>query len=221
MELLDNYLAVKKTIPDTVTLVAVSKFKPVETIRALFQEAGHTVFGESRAQELAAKQPVLPPEIDWHFIGHLQTNKIRMVLPFTSLIHSIDSYKLLKEVNKESARMNKVTNVLLQFHIATEESKYGLSREEAIGMLEDKEFKSLSNICIRGVMGMASFSDDQALVSKEFRNLRGVFEELHRGYFNASANFCEISMGMSGDYRLAIDEGSTMVRVGSLIFGER
>jgi pyridoxal phosphate enzyme (YggS family) len=221
MELLEKYLTVKQTIPDSVTLVAVSKFKPAEVIRTLFDETGHCVFGESRAQELAAKYPQLPERIDWHFIGHLQTNKIKMILPFTGLIHSIDSYKLLKEVNREAARMNRVTNVLLQFHIATEETKFGLSIEEAREMLDDAEFASMANVCIRGVMGMASFSDDHTLVRKEFKKLKTIFDGLQRDFFQSSAGFTEVSMGMSGDYELAIDEGSTMVRVGSLIFGER
>lgn len=221
MELIAKYQEVKRTIPGNVKLVAVSKFKRAETILELYEHAGHRFFGESRAQELFAKQQVLPGDIEWHFIGHLQTNKVKLVLPFTSLIHSVDSYKLVKEINKEASRIDKVAGILLQFHIASEETKFGFSLEEGIKMLEDHEFSNLTHVKIRGVMGMASLSNNIALVRKEFKSLKAIFEKLHADYFMMDDSFKEISMGMSGDYNLAIEEGSTMVRVGSSIFGER
>ena len=221
MELLKNYLAVKETIPANVTLVAVSKFKPVETILALHEVTGHCIFGENRARELSEKHAQLSADISWHFIGHLQTNKIKLILPFVDLIQSVDSYKLLKEINKEANRLGKIINVLLQFHIATEETKFGLSPEEAFQMIEDNEFIDLQNINIRGVMGMASYTDEQSLLRKEFKTLRQLFERFKLGYFNSNSSFAEVSMGMSGDYLIAIEEGSSMVRIGSRIFGER
>jgi len=221
MEFIKNYLAVRKTIPENVMLIAVSKFSPFETILTLYNETGHSLFGESRAQELALKQAQLPVGISWHFIGHLQTNKIKLLLAHTSLIQSVDSYRLLKEINRESAQLDKVTDVLLQFHVATEETKFGLSKDETVEMIMDKEFNTLQNIKLKGVMGMASFTDDHSLVRKEFKTLRRLFEELRRDYFASDASFSEVSMGMSSDYTLAIEEGSTMVRIGSLIFGER
>jgi pyridoxal phosphate enzyme (YggS family) len=221
MELIENYVTVRKTIPDNVSLVAVSKYTPESTIRLLHELAGHTVFGENRAQELAQKAPNLPQEIQWHFIGHLQTNKVRFILPYVRLIQSVDSFRLLKVIDREARQIDKVIKVLLQFHIATEETKFGLSVDEAFQMLENKEFAMLDHIDISGVMGMASFTDNQALVRREFAGLRMCFEELKSSYFTSADSFKEISMGMSNDYQLAIEEGSTMVRIGSLIFGDR
>jgi PLP dependent protein len=221
MELLKNFLAIRKTVPEHITICAVSKFKPVEAILELYKETGHSIYGESRAQELVAKMKVLPKAISLHFIGHLQTNKVKIVIPGIRLIQSIDSYRLLKEVDKESARIDKVTDILLQFHIASEETKFGFSPDEAMEMIEDKDFGSLQNINIKGVMGMATLTDNQTLIRKEFRSLRQVFETLKSEYFKSAGSFSEISMGMSDDYKLAIEEGSTMVRIGSLIFGER
>jgi PLP dependent protein len=221
MNLIDNYLQIKDLIPQGVKLVAVSKFKTTSVIRTLFEQTGHRIFGESRAQEFISKQVLLPDEVEWHFIGHLQTNKVKFVAPNAYLIHSVDSYKLLKEINREGERNNKTISILLQFHIATEESKFGFSIEEVRSMLEGKEFQDLNHVCIMGVMGMATLSDDNALIRKEFAMLRSHFETMKSTYFEKDQRFCEISMGMSGDYKIAIDEGSTMVRIGSLIFGER
>jgi PLP dependent protein len=221
MELVKNFKVIRKSIPDHITICAVSKFKPVEAILELYRETGHSVFGESRAQELVSKSIILPKDISLHFIGHLQTNKVRTVVPHVRLLQSIDSYRLLKEVDKESSRTGIISDVLLQFHIATEETKFGLSPDEALEMFEDKDFASLKNIRLTGVMGMASLTEDQTLIRKEFRALRQIFEALKSEYFNTADSFSVVSMGMSDDYKVAIAEGSTMIRVGSLIFGER
>lgn len=216
----DNYLSVKNSLPDNVKLIAVSKTKPAAEIMELY-EAGQLHFGENKAQELKAKYEILPKDIEWHFIGHLQTNKIKYILPFVKLIHSIDSYKLLKEVDKQAVKTNRIIPCLLQFFIATEETKFGFTLDECEEMLNDAPFKSLQNIEIQGVMGMATFTDNQAQIRNEFKNLRRYFEILKDRYFKNQQSFKEISMGMTDDYLLAIQEGSTMVRIGSAIFGER
>jgi PLP dependent protein len=221
MNLLQNYSQVKDKIPESVQLVAVSKFNSVSTIRTLYEQTGHLAYGESRVQELLQKQPLLPEDILWHFIGHLQTNKVKYIAPFIHFIESVDSYRLLKEINKEALNNGRIINVLLQFHIASEESKFGLSWNEAVEILEDTGFQSLKNINVAGVMGMASFTDNHRLIRKEFTLLRKYFEDIKKLYFQKNQFFREISMGMSGDYQIAIEEGSTMVRIGSLIFGER
>jgi pyridoxal phosphate enzyme (YggS family) len=170
---------------------------------------------------MCAKQEVLPADIEWHFIGHLQTNKVKYIAPFVSLVHSVDSLKLLKIINKEAEKNQRTQKCLLQFHIAEEETKFGFSQEEAVEMLESAEFRELKNVEICGVMGMATFTDNDTQIRKEFRHLRSIFEFLKEKYFATQPSFCELSMGMSGDYRVAISEGSTMVRIGSNIFGER
>jgi len=172
-------------------------------------------------QELLGKYPLLPRDIEWHFVGHLQTNKIKFLVPFVSMIHSIDSFRLLSEVNRFSQRYNRVVPILLQFHIATEESKFGFSIEEAVAMLESPEFQALRHIRPAGVMGMASFTDDMQRVRDEFRQLRSTFLDLKMKYFKDNEDFREVSMGMSNDYQIAIEEGSTMVRLGTILFGER
>lgn len=217
---MSNYKEVLNTIPNDVCLVAVSKTKPIDAILEKYNQ-GQRIFGENKVQELVAKYEGLPKDIEWHLIGHLQTNKVKYIAPFVSLIHSVDSLKLLKEVNKEAKKNNRVINCLLQFHIAQEETKYGLNLEEAKSLLESEEFIQMENVSVVGIMGMASFSDDENQVRDEFRILENTFSILKSHYFKFNDNFKEISMGMSGDYKVAIEEGSTMIRVGSLIFGNR
>lgn len=216
----ENLNAVKTTLPSNVTLIAVSKTKPVADIKEAY-DAGQRIFGENKALEMRDKHQVLPDDIQWHFIGHLQTNKIKYIAPFVTLIHSIDSAALLESVNKESAKNNRVIDCLLQFHIAQEDTKFGLDIEEAKNLLESENFKKLRNIRIVGVMGMATFTDNSAQIRDEFKNLKNIFEILKNTYFKENDTFREISMGMSDDYPIAIEEGATMVRVGSKIFGAR
>ena len=183
--------------------------------------AGQRLFGENKAQELAAKYEALPKDIEWHFIGHLQTNKVKYIAPFVKLIHGVDSLKILKTINKEAKKRYRVIDCLLQFHIAKETTKFGLHEEEAEALLNDEEYKALENIRIAGVMGMATYTDDKDQIRGEFRSLRNIFGRLQEKYFAGSDSFKEISMGMSGDYMIAVEEGSTLVRIGSLIFGPR
>ena len=216
----ENLEKVRKTIPSGVLLVAVSKTKPVEDIQEAY-DAGQRVFGENHALEMRDKHEVLPKDIDWHFIGHLQTNKIKYIISFARMIHSIDTFNLLQAVNKEAAKHDRVVDCLLQFHIAEEETKFGLDMDEANEILQSDEYKALKNVRICGVMGMATNTDDMVQVRKEFRHLKEIFTTLKSKYFADCKWFKEISMGMSHDYPIAIEEGSTMVRVGSKIFGER
>ncbi|MGC8866424.1 MAG: YggS family pyridoxal phosphate-dependent enzyme [Bacteroidales bacterium] len=220
MSVKQNLEKILAELPAHVKLVAVTKTHPVELIREAY-EAGHKIYGENKAQEMKAKQPLLPADVEWHFIGHLQTNKVKYIAPFVDLIHSVDSLKLLSEINKEAIKSNRLIPCLLQFHIATEETKFGLDFEEACQLLESPEYKAMQNIRIGGVMGMATFTDDHHLIRKEFRQLTSYFEQLKSAYFADSKDFKEISMGMSNDYMVAVEEGSTMVRIGSAIFGER
>ncbi|MBI1286424.1 MAG: YggS family pyridoxal phosphate-dependent enzyme [Flavobacteriales bacterium] len=219
-EIAENIAQIKAQIPEHVTLVAVSKTKPNELLMEAYN-AGQRIFGENRVQELTAKAEALPKDIEWHMIGHLQSNKIKYIAPFVSLIHSVDKPKLLKEIDKEAEKNNRIIPVLLQFHIAEEENKFGLSLEEAEELLSSEEFKSWKHIQVVGVMGMATFTEDEDQVRKEFRNLKNIFETLRSKRFKDQPSFKEISMGMSGDYLLAIEEGSTMIRVGSSVFGSR
>jgi pyridoxal phosphate enzyme (YggS family) len=207
-------------IPSNVKLVAVSKMMPVETILEAY-EAGQRLFGENKSQELSAKHPLLPEDIQWHFIGHLQTNKVRYIAPFVEMIQSVDSLKLLKEIDKEAVKNDRVIKCLLQFHIATEETKFGLDLSEAKDLLSSTDYVDMKNIQICGVMGMASFTDDIALIRREFHSLKVMESQLKDEYFGDKPEFCEISMGMTGDYRIAIEEGSTIVRIGTGIFGNR
>ncbi len=203
-----------------VKLVAVSKTKPTEAILEIYN-SGHKIFGENKVQELVEKQALLPKDIEWHLIGHLQTNKVKYIASFVHLIHSIDSLKLLKEVNKQAQKHNRIIDCLLQMHIADEESKFGLDEEEATELLASDSYKQLQNVRIVGLMGMATFTDDEKQIHQEFRNLNIIFKLLKSNFFKEEDAFKEISMGMSGDYKIAIEEGSTMVRIGSLIFGSR
>ena len=206
------------SLPEGVTLVAVSKFHPVEALQEAY-DAGQRVFGESRAQELVAKARVLPKDIEWHFIGPLQSNKVKDIAPFIHLIHSIDSVKLLQEVNKQAAKHDRVIRVLLEIHVAEEETKHGFSVEECRELAA--HLPELPHVSISGIMGMATQTDDEAQIRREFRTLHQLYEELKAGAFKDSDDFSILSMGMSHDYRIAIEEGSTMVRVGTYIFGER
>lgn len=220
MSVTEQLKYLRATIPAHVEIIAVSKTKPVELIEEAY-EAGQRSFGENKVQELLTKRPLLPDDINWHLIGHLQTNKVKAVVAHTSLIHSIDSLKLLAEIDKESAKQNLVTRCLFQFHIATEETKFGLSYAEAEQIVNAKLFADFKHIKICGVMGMATFTDNVQVVRTEFRLLHKYFEDLKRTYFLQVPEFKEISMGMSSDYDIAVDEGSTMVRIGSIIFGGR
>lgn len=211
---------IRTTIPQGVKLIAVSKTKPIEEIMEVY-EAGHLVFGENKAQELRQKYELMPKDVEWHFIGHLQTNKVKYITPFVSLIHSIDSLKLLIEVDKSAKKNDRVVDCLLQFHIAEEDTKFGLDLEEAKDLLSSEIFRDLKNVRICGVMGMATFTDDEVQVRREFAHLKNIFDVLQGEYFSDSSHFKEISMGMTDDYRIAMEEGSTMVRIGSAIFGHR
>ncbi len=214
-----NFLDFKSKLGST-TLVAVSKTKPNEAIEQLYAY-GQRIFGENRVNEMIEKAQSLPKDIEWHFIGHLQSKKVKLLAPYVDMIHSIDSEKLLLEVNKQALKNEKVINVLLQFHIAKESTKYGLSIEECHETLSKHELSDLKGVNIVGVMGMATFTDDKIQVRSEFTHLKAIFDELRTSYFQGHDQFQEISMGMSGDYELAIDCGSTMVRIGSLLFGAR
>ncbi|HNS42086.1 MAG TPA: YggS family pyridoxal phosphate-dependent enzyme [Taishania sp.] len=215
-----SYQEIFQSIPSTVTLVAVSKTKPVEAILEIYNQ-GQRVFGENKVQEMCDKQAVLPQDIQWHLIGHLQTNKVKYIAPFVTMIHAVDSLKLLAEINKQAKKHNRIIDCLLQFHIAQEDTKFGLDTQEAKELLESTEFQAMENIRIRGVMGMATFTEDEAQIHNEFKALATIFNSLKATYFSEQLTFDTRSMGMSGDYQIAIEEGSTMVRIGSLIFGNR
>lgn len=201
-------------------LVAISKTHPEAAILKLYEQ-GQRIFGENRVQELVPKYEALPKDIEWHLVGHLQTNKVKYVAPFVACIHSVDSLKLLQEIDKQAKKYNRTIDCLLQFHIADEETKFGLDLEEAVSILQSPEFQQLKNVRITGVMGMATFTDDLAQVRREFRQLKSIFDQLKNRFFTQKDYFREISMGMSGDYKVALEEGSTMVRIGTLLFGER
>jgi len=218
MSIKDNLLEIRSKLPSTVTLVAVSKFKPNEDILEAYR-AGQRDFGENRPQEMMKKISELPSDIRWHFIGHLQTNKIKMIIEHSHLIHSVDSERLFDELQKEAAKRELVKDILLQLYIAKEDSKQGLSEEELRSILNKRN--QYPNLRICGLMGMASFVDDMAIVRSEFGALKQLFEELKSTLFVGEPHFSVISMGMSGDYNIAIEEGSTLVRVGSTIFGDR
>ncbi|RHI07728.1 YggS family pyridoxal phosphate-dependent enzyme [Bacteroides sp. AM16-24] len=220
MNIADNLQQVLNELPEGVRLVAVSKFHPNEAIEEAYR-SGQRVFGESKVQEMTAKYESLPKDIEWHFIGHLQTNKIKYIVPYVALIHGIDSYKLLVEVNKQAEKAGKVVNCLLQLHIAEEETKFGFSFDECRDMLAEGEWKTLSNIQLCGLMGMATNTDDNEQIKKEFCSLSSFFKEVKDSWFADTEAFRELSMGMSHDYHQAIAAGSTLIRVGSKIFGDR
>jgi len=220
MSIQQNIQFVRTHIPAHVRLVCVSKFHPNESILEAYKSS-ERVFGESKVQELCSKYETLPQDISWHFIGHLQTNKIKYIVPFVSLIHGVDSYKLLEEINKQALKAGKTVNCLLQIHIAREETKFGFSTEELLETLSNVKWKELTGIRICGLMGMATYTDNREQIRAEFRGLKSLFDQIKAAYFAEEPSFCELSMGMSDDYQIAIEEGSTLVRVGSLIFGHR
>lgn len=215
-----NLRAVKASLPEDVKLVAVSKFHPAEYIEAAYS-AGQRVFGESHEQELSKKYEVLPKDIEWHFIGHLQTNKVKYIAPYISMIDAVDSMKLLKEINKQAAKHDRVVNVLLELHIAEEATKYGFTLDACREMLDGGEWHSLEHVKICGLMMMASNVDDEAQIKQEFDTGAKFFDEVKEKYFAGDDSFCERSWGMSGDYEIAVQCRSTMVRIGTAIFGER
>ncbi|MCQ2335887.1 MAG: YggS family pyridoxal phosphate-dependent enzyme [Paludibacteraceae bacterium] len=216
----ENIKHITESLPAGVRLVAVSKFNPNESIVEAYN-AGQRLFGESHAQELVPKAESLPKDIKWHFIGHLQTNKVKYIAPYVSCIESVDSLHLLKEIDKQAAKCGRVIDCLLQFHVAQEETKFGFSIDECRQMLSSEEYKTLLNINITGVMGMASISDDPAQIAGEFTHVKEIFNTLKVEFFADKPSFCEISMGMTHDYPIAIRCGATLIRVGSGIFGER
>ena len=220
MSIEQNIESIRKHIPADIQLVCVSKFHPDESILEAYS-AGERVFGESKVQEMCGKYERLPKDIHWHFIGHLQTNKIKQIIPFVELIHGVDTYKLLEEINKQAEKQSIKVNCLLQIHIAQEETKFGFSADELKLILATNEWKALKNVTICGLMGMATFTENKYQIKNEFKSLKNLFDELKNTFFADNSMFKEISMGMSDDYLLAIECGSTMVRVGSSIFGTR
>jgi pyridoxal phosphate enzyme (YggS family) len=215
-----NISSMKARLPSNVKLVAVSKTKPVSDIKIAYN-SGQRIFGENRVQEILNKKDLLPSDIQWHLIGHLQTNKVKNIVPYISMIQSVDSLKLLYSIDAEAYKINRVIDCLLQIHIASEETKSGFSMCDLSEYLQKEDILLLKNIRICGVMGMATFTSDISAVRNEFSFLKKCFHSLKNNYFSSNKNFIEISMGMSGDYEIAVQEGSTMVRIGSLIFGER
>ncbi|MGO3182232.1 MAG: YggS family pyridoxal phosphate-dependent enzyme [Aequorivita sp.] len=216
MSISENLEKFKKELPDNVTLVAVSKTKPVSDIMEAYN-AGHRIFGENKIQEMESKWQEMPKDIQWHMIGHVQRNKVKYMAPFVSLIHAVDSLKLLKQINKEAKKNKRTINCLLQVKIAEEDSKFGMDEEDAASLLSSEELKNFQNVKVVGLMGMATFTEDEKQVSKEFEKLKKVYNEFRI----QNVEFRILSMGMSGDYNLALENGSNMVRVGSAIFGER
>jgi pyridoxal phosphate enzyme (YggS family) len=219
MSIKENLLKIKSSLPEQVTLVAVSKTKPVADLMEAY-DAGQRIFGENKIQEMTEKCEQMPKDIQWHMIGHIQTNKVKFMAPYVNLIHGVDSLKLLEEINKQALKNNRIIDCLLQIHIAKEETKFGLDEQELNDLLTSESFKNLNNIKIVGLMGMATFTENQNQIKKEFEHLKSIFDTLE----NLNTKNCELntlSMGMSGDYKLAIACGSTMVRIGSSIFGGR
>ncbi|MBN2669011.1 MAG: YggS family pyridoxal phosphate-dependent enzyme [Bacteroidales bacterium] len=220
MSIKNNLNRIQSSLPEQVTLVAISKTKPDEDLLEAYQ-AGQIIFGENKVQELLGKYERLPKDIEWHFIGHLQSNKIKYIAKFVSLIHAVDSFKLLKAIDKEAEKNNRVINCLLQMHIAEEESKFGFSPEELEVLIHDESWTSLKHVKIVGLMGMATYTEDTQQIHSEFALLKSYFDRFKTGIFKSKDEFNILSMGMSGDYQIAIEEGSNMVRIGSSIFGER
>jgi pyridoxal phosphate enzyme (YggS family) len=216
----ENLRRIKGSIPEHVTLVAVSKTHPEQAIVEAYQ-CGQRDFGENKVQELVDKATHLPSDIRWHFIGHLQTNKVKFIVPFVHLIHGVDSWKLLKEIDKQAAKVKRVVPCLLQFHIAKEETKFGFSMDEVNKFLQSPEFQQLKSIQISGVMGMATFTSEERTIRQEFKALKQHFSQLKISYFKNDPHFSILSFGMSNDYQVAVEEGSNMIRVGSSIFGSR
>jgi PLP dependent protein len=220
MSISNNLQRIKSVVPTNVTLIAISKTHTEQAIMEAYN-AGQRVFGENKVQEMVKKYEQLPKDIEWHLVGHLQSNKVKYIAPFVSLIHSVDSFKLLKEINKAAKKENRVIDCLLQIHIAEEETKFGLSKEELYEILASSDFISMENLRVLGLMGMATFTENMDQVRKEFKGLSNLFNQVKRELLAQTDHFTVLSMGMSGDYSIAIEEGSNMIRVGSIIFGER
>jgi pyridoxal phosphate enzyme (YggS family) len=220
MSVQQNISEIRKHIPSHVRLVCVSKFHPNETVLEAY-ECGERIFGESKVQEMCGKYETLPKDISWHFIGHLQTNKIKFIVPFVDLIHGVDSYKVLEEINRQALKVSKTINCLLQIHIAKEETKFGFSSEELMETLSEGKWKELKGVTICGLMGMATYTENHEQIRNEFKGLKTLFDQVKKQYFTDASSFCELSMGMSEDYQLAIEEGSTLVRIGTSVFGIR
>ncbi len=220
MSIQQNLQKIKSDLPTQVTLVAISKTKPVEAILEAYN-SGQRIFGENKVQEMCDKQLLLPTDIQWHIVGHLQSNKVKYIAPFVSLIHAVDSLKLLQEINKQAAKNNRIIDCLLQIYIAQEETKFGFNFEEAEQLLSSPTFQDLKNVRIVGLMGMASNTDNTEQVRMEFRSLKNFFDKIKNQDSRLETTYTILSMGMSSDYTIAIEEGSTMVRIGSSIFGER
>ncbi|MEJ7694543.1 YggS family pyridoxal phosphate-dependent enzyme [Daejeonella sp.] len=221
MSIAANISAIKDELKNTsVKLIAVSKTKPIESITEAY-EAGQRIFGENMVQELVEKAEKLPKDIEWHLIGHLQTNKVKYIAPFITMIHSVDSIKLLQEINKQAAKHNRIIDCLLQIYIADEDTKYGMDFAETVELLRSDEFKELKNIKVCGVMGIATLTDNPRMISDEFYELKTFHAGLKDTFFRKDPHFDEISMGMSGDYKIAVEQGSTMIRLGSTLFGTR
>jgi pyridoxal phosphate enzyme (YggS family) len=220
MNIKNNIINLRRVIPASCKIVAVSKTHPVEKIKEAY-EAGHRIFGENRVQELTRKFEALPTDIEWHMIGHMQTNKVKYIVPFISLIHSVDRYNLLEEINRQGAKINRKISCLLQVHIAKEENKFGFSEDEILDLINTDAFTRFDYVSIYGLMGMATFTHNMEQVRKEFKGLHLFFDRLKSMALPANVVMDELSMGMSGDYQIALEEGSTMVRIGSAIFGER
>jgi len=220
MNIAENIKQLRNELGEGVKLVAVSKTKPASDIQEAY-DAGQRIFGENRPQEMQSKHEELPKDIEWHMIGHLQSNKVKYIAGFVDMIHSIDKLSTLKEINKRAQQNDRTIKVLLQMHIAEEESKFGMDEKGLIELIESEKFKNYKNISVVGLMGMATFTDDEAVIRKEFQNLKRIFDKVKDSHFADKEEFKILSMGMSGDYEIAIEEGSNMVRVGSMIFGER
>ncbi len=220
MSIKKNLQDIKNTLNDSVILVAVSKTKPIAYLQEAY-DAGQRIFGENKVQEMTQKWGEMPKDIQWHMIGHLQTNKVKYMAPYVSLVHSVDSFKLLKEINKQALKNNRTIDCLLQIHIAEEETKFGLNESELFELVNSSDFQKLKNINVCGLMGMATFTDNQEQLKREFSSLKQLFDTFKNKYNSETIKAEILSMGMSGDYQLAISQGSNMVRVGSSIFGTR
>lgn len=220
MSIQSNLNEIKSALPAHVTLVAVSKTKPVADLMEAYN-AGQRIFGENKIQEMAGKYEEMPKDIQWHMIGHVQTNKVKYMAPFVSLVHGVDSLKLLAEINKQAKKNDRVIDCLLQMHIAEEETKFGMDENELKELLASEEFKQMENIKVTGLMGMATFTGDESQIKKEFTHLKTIFDSLSGQPQTPNLKLQTLSMGMSGDYTIAIEYGSTMVRIGSSIFGHR
>ena len=220
MSIADNIQFLHNSLPEGVSLLAISKYQPIEALQEAY-DAGQRMFGENHIQEMAAKAAILPKDIEWHFTGHVQTNKIKYMASFVSLVHAIDSFRLLREIDKHASRHNRTIDCLLQIHIAQEKTKYGLTMDECRQLLATEPWRELQHVRIVGLMAMGSNTDDMEQVRSEFRQIKQLFDELKSAYFTDAPSFCQISEGMTDDYPIAIEEGSTIIRIGSMVFGQR